>query len=144
MDARWDDTKANQLEWAFFLMQITSMGMIKLSFIFFFRRIFVIGQKGNVFNYVSMGGVVAIVLWALAFFFWFLLSCGNQFAERWTTVNTLHHTCPTDIESDLALAISDFLTDVFIMFLPVPMVLQLHMKASRKFAVLCVFALGAV
>lgn len=62
------------------------------------------------------------MLWALAFFLWFLLSCGNKFATRWTAINTLHHNCPSDTKSDLALAVSDFLTDVIILALPIPMV----------------------
>lgn len=62
------------------------------------------------------------MLWALAFFLWFLLSSGNKFATRWTAINTLHHNCPSDTKSDLALAVSDFLTDVMILTLPISMV----------------------
>jgi hypothetical protein len=51
-----------------------------------------------------------------------MFSCGSSFTARWTTVRTLHAECPTDIKSDLALAISDFITDVMIMALPIPMV----------------------
>lgn len=111
----------SKLEWAFFLMQILSMGFTKLSFIFFFRRIFLTGHR-SLFSIVSACILVVVVLWCLAFFFWFLLSCGNKFATRWTTINTLHHNCQSDIQSDLALAISDFLTDVMILGLPIPMV----------------------
>lgn len=102
-------------------MQILAMGFIKLSFVFFFRRIFVTGGS-NVFRIISMAVISIIVAWMTAFFFWFLFSCGTNFSSRWTTVRTLHAHCPTDIESDLALAISDFLTDVFVLTLPIPMV----------------------
>ncbi|APA12130.1 hypothetical protein sscle_09g069000 [Sclerotinia sclerotiorum 1980 UF-70] len=136
-------TTVEKLEWAFFLMQIMSMGFTKLSFIFFFRRIFVTSRR-SLFSMVSACVLILVVLWCLAFFLWFLLSCGNKFATRWTTINTLHHNCPSDIKSDLALAISDFLTDVMILGLPIPMVLRLQMSTSRKFAVLAVFGLGAV
>ena len=114
------------------------------------------------FAIISLSLVILVIIWATAFFLWFLFSCGNDFAARWTSVQALHTVCTTDIKSDLALAISDFLTDVMIMALPVPMVsfhtfisdiqwglmngqvLKLHMSTSRKVAVLAVFALGAV
>ncbi|KAF7932852.1 uncharacterized protein EAE98_004151 [Botrytis deweyae] len=136
-------TTVEKLEWAFFLMQILSMGFTKLSFIFFFRRIFLTGHRSH-FSIVSACILMVVVLWCLAFFFWFLLSCGNKFATRWTTINTLHHNCPSDIQSDLALAISDFLTDVMILGLPIPMVLRLQMSTGRKVAVLAVFGLGSI
>lgn len=152
----------SKLEWAFFLMQILSMGFTKLSFVFFFRRIFITGRSRSAFAVTSLVVVAVVMLWATGFFLWFMFSCGSNFAARWTTVRTLHAGCPTDIQSDLALAISDFITDVMIMALPIPMVrvrrrglrlspvligyqvLRLHMKTSKKVAVLCIFGLGAV
>lgn len=74
------------------------------------------------FAIISLGLIVLVILWATAFFLWFLFSCRNGFAARWTTIQTLHSVCTTDIRSDLALAISDFLTDVMILALPIPMV----------------------
>ena len=103
-------------------MQILSMGFTKLSFVFFFRRIFVTGKLKSRFAMISHIVIVLVILWATAFFLWFLFSCGHDFVARWTTIRTLHAVCVTDIRSDLALAISDFLTDVMIMALPIPMV----------------------
>ena len=143
-------------------MQILSMGFTKLSFVFFYRSIFVTGNKITHFATISLGLIVLVILWAGAFFLWFLFSCGSDFAARWTSIRSLHTVCTTDIKSDLALAISDFLTDVMIMALPVPMVsfqsflsgsqcilvigqvLRLHMSTSRKVGVLAVFGLGTV
>ena len=102
-------------------MQILAMGFIKLSFVFFFRRIFITGGS-NVFHVISSAVILTITIWMLSFFFWFFFSCGTNFSSRWTTVRTLHTDCPTDIKSDLALAISDFLTDVLVLTLPIPMV----------------------
>ncbi len=113
---------SSKLEWAFFLMQILSMGFTKLSFVFFFRRIFITGQSRSAFAMTSLVVVAVVMVWATGFFLWFMFSCGSSFTARWTTVRTLHAECPTDIKSDLALAISDFITDVMIMALPIPMV----------------------
>lgn len=108
------------------------MGLIKLSFVFFFRRIFVTGKPKSRFAIISLMVITVVILWVAAFFLWFLLSCGNNFAARWTTIRTLHAVCVTDIKSDLALAISDFLTDVMIMALPVPMVILKYLYTRQE------------
>jgi len=137
-------TTVEQLEWSFFLMQILSMGFTKLSFVFFFRRIFLTGKPKSIFRFISTVVIITVIVWVTTFFFWFLLSCGTHFSSRWTTMHTLHRMCPSDDRSDFALAISDFITDVFILTLPIPMVWQLHMNTNRKVAVLAVFGLGFV
>lgn len=124
-------------------MVIPALGLIKLSFVFFFRRIFHVGHRNSTFNIVSLTIAVATVLWTLAFFFWFLLSCASNFAGRWTSHKANVAACTTDDMSDLALAISDVITDIFIYLLPIPMVFRLQMKTSRKLTVLAVFALGS-
>ena len=133
-----------QLEWAFFLMQIVAMGLTKLSFVFFFRRIFLGNSRKGPFGITSMVTIVIISIWCSAFFFWFLLSCATNFTARWDTVAELHAFCPSDIKSDLALAISDVATDLLVILLPVPMVLKLRMPPKRKLLILAVFALGAI
>ena len=120
------------------------MGFTKLSFVFFFRRIFVTGGSRHKFDIVSIGAIIILVLWVLAFFLWFLFSCASDFTARWRTVNSLRDSCPTDIQSDLALAVSDVVTDVMVLFLPVPAVLSLHMSLQRKLMVLAIFALGTI
>ena len=125
-------------------MQILAMGFTKLSFVFFFRRIFVAGNRGGPFDIASISAIVILLLWVTAFFFWFLFSCGTSFADRWTTVATLHSACPTDVKSDLALAISDVITDILVLFLPVPMILRLHTSPKRKMLILAIFALGTI
>jgi hypothetical protein len=103
-------------------MQIISMGFVKLSFVFFFRRIFVVGKARSRFHVISLLVAITTGLWCIAFFLWFLFSCRSHFAARWTTIKTLGTYCPTDDMSDLALAISDMITDVMVLSLPIPMV----------------------
>lgn len=124
-------------------MQILSMGFVKLSFIYFFRRIFVHGKKSR-FAIITIVAIVVTVLWTLAFFFWFLFSCGSHFDARWTTIATLHDSCSTDVASDFSLAITDMLMDAIILAMPVPLVLRLNMKLSKKLAVLAIFGLGTL
>ena len=125
-------------------MQILSMGFVKLSFVFFFRRIFCTGQSNHVFNIASAVVAVIMALWVVAVFLWFLFSCPDNFGGRWTSVKIYHSSCPTDGISDLGLASSDIITDVMIFALPIPMVVQLNTKLTRKLIILGVFVLGSM
>jgi hypothetical protein len=125
-------------------MSIPGIGLTKLSFVYFFRRIFMANRTKSTFGNISSIVIVLLLLWASAFFFWTLFACAHGFSARWSTVAEFHAVCPSSIKSVLALAISDVLTDFMVLILPVPMVLQLRMTARRKLLVLAVFALGTI
>ena len=63
-----------------------------------------------------------IVGWAIAFFFVFVFYCGANVWAEWSTVINLATYCPEGGPYQLGLAISDFLMDVMIMTLPIPLV----------------------
>ena len=132
-----------KLEWAFFLLLIPALGCIKLSFIFFFRRVFNVKPGRGIFNLATFGVAAVIVAWTIAFWFWFLLSCAPHLAARWVSHEANNAACRTDEESDLALAISDVITDFMILLLPVPLILRLQMDLKRKLVILGIFVLGS-
>ena len=43
-----------------------------------------------------------------------------------------------------AMAVTDVVTDGFILALPVPMVLRLQMSRPRKVSIICIFLLGGL
>ncbi|TEY18045.1 hypothetical protein BOTCAL_2089g00010 [Botryotinia calthae] len=67
-----------KLEWAVHLMQVLSLGAIKLSFLFFFRRIFAVAKYG-VFHIASLIMVVLVCIWSIGFFIVFLVACKGDF-----------------------------------------------------------------
>ncbi|MCJ1314646.1 hypothetical protein MMC25_008328 [Agyrium rufum] len=109
-------------EYAFQSMQILAVGFTKLSFVYFYRRIFVTGRTSNTrYGVVTIVAIVMILAWMTSFFFAFIFDCGTQFSAHWT-VALLRTKCDKGLEAELGLAISDFLTDLIVLVLPIPMV----------------------
>ena len=103
-------------------MQILGVGLTKLSFVFFYRRIFVTGKPGrNVFSIISFTVIGIVLTWMIAFFFAIMLNCGKHVSANWTPA-LLRTECDDGLAGDLGLAISDFLTDLIVLVLPIPMV----------------------
>lgn len=68
-----------------------------------------------------MGVAVFIVIWTLSFVFAFFFSCGSDISVHWN-VKLLRAECDKGLVAENGLAISDFLTDVIVFLLPIPMV----------------------
>nr|AUW30967.1 putative GNAT-family acetyltransferase [Cladonia uncialis subsp. uncialis] len=121
------------------MMQVLQLGAIKLSFVFFFRRIFVV-NKSSRFAHVTTAMIVVISLWIVAFFFGFLLACKDHTSIWWNAAS--QNSCFNFLAFENGFALSDSLMDVMIMAMPVPMVWRLHMTTGRKIAVTGIFAFG--
>ena len=102
-------------------MQILSLGLIKLSVVMFYRRIFCTGVR--TFTSVSVVAMsVLITAWTLAFFFLFTFYCGGHPSRAWGTVVDIVEHCPNTLNDELALGISDLIIDILIMAMPIPAV----------------------
>jgi len=103
-------------------MQMITVSFAKLSFIFFYRRIFVTGSSSrNLFGKSTIGMIILIVLWTISFVFAFFFSCGSDISAHWNE-RVLRAKCDKGLTAENALAISDFLIDVMVFLLPIPMV----------------------
>lgn len=138
------------------------MTMIKLSFVCFFRRIFVESQRDRKFNTISAAAGVIVALWGLTFVLFELFDCAHHFSARWSTNATHKSVCRQANNAMLSLAITDWITDLMILLLPVSMVceahgwirttlvltsvkiLQLKSEWRRKLAILSVFGVGCL
>ena len=66
--------------------------------------------------------IFIVSAWSLSFFLSFFFACRGDFSAWWSSVvNFVSHCVNTEVLL-LALAISDFLTDVIIVVMPLPMV----------------------
>lgn len=100
-------------------MNIISLGLIKLSFIMFYRRIFCTGMR----TWFSIGTVIMgglIVAWTITFFFVFVFYCGTHPEKEWGTVLDIITFCPNALDNQMALGISDSIMDVIIIMMPIP------------------------
>lgn len=113
-------------------------GIIKLSVILLYRRLFV----GRLFNRYSLALCVVIALWSLSFFFAFAFQCGTDIANWWTSPATIKAYCDNTNAVILGLVISDVLTDVMILLIPIPIIWKLQMSTKNKIGLTGVFLLG--
>ena len=106
------------MKWTFDLLAVFILGGMKLSVIFFYRRLF----RGKVFDLYSKGMVAVVGAWITAFFFTTLLECGTKFGYLWSTLsNHLSH-CIDSMTYQTAYATSDIITDILILATPIPIV----------------------
>lgn len=112
-----------QVEFAFELMQVLALGFVKLSVLFFYRRIFCTIQ-GGAFDHINKIMIVISIAWMVAFFFSHLFSCGTSFYAQWGSIeDTLVH-CKGSLLMENAFGISDFVTDAMVLVLPIPKVMK--------------------
>lgn len=103
------------------ILQVPALGLVKSSFILLYRRVFT-KRTAPVFNMISWLVLAVVVSWALAFFFSLVFMCGTDFSAYWTSTEVEKARCVDTNALHNAFAISDFLTDLLIVLLPLPMV----------------------
>jgi hypothetical protein len=112
-----------QITWAFMLIQIPALCLVKLSFIYFYRRVFCTGTgPARIFEHIIITLTWIIIAWGISFFFAFLFICDVNFAAWWTSIKTLNTHCGKLLDLQLGFSVSDFITDFFLFVLPLPMV----------------------
>lgn len=126
-----------KIQYAFATLMILSFGIIKLSITLYYRRIFV-GVKGTLFDWITRTAIVIVVLWTIACLLGTLLSCGTHFYANWGS----YCGAMTDITN--AFVVSDLITDIMILCLPLPVIWNLQMAMRRKLIVIGILATGAV
>ncbi|CAA9961210.1 hypothetical protein PTMSG1_04594 [Pyrenophora teres f. maculata] len=123
-----------QITFAFTLIYIWSLAALKLSQLALYHRVFVLQLRIPVY---IVGGVV--IAWALIFNFVFIFLC-DPISQQWTIQRVGH--CMDQILLLKFLILSNMVTDLMIVVLPIHSVWQLQMRKTEKFAVLACFGLG--
>ncbi|KAF3064780.1 hypothetical protein GL218_01902 [Daldinia childiae] len=119
-----------------------TLACVKLSALFFYRRIFCAGGKQTTFGAVTWVTIAVVVLWLLVFQFLTGFQCGTHFSALWDGSYVQY--CTTSFPFLYGLVISDFLLDVWILILPIPDILHLHTTLQRKLFIIGVFLLAFV
>jgi hypothetical protein len=110
------------------------LAALKLSQLALYRRVFALQLR----NWIYGVGVI-VVLWAVIFNFVFIFLC-DPIAQQWTLSRIGH--CMDQILLLKCLIMTNLVTDLFIVVLPIHSVWQLQMRKTEKFAVLACFGLG--
>ncbi|TGO09882.1 hypothetical protein BTUL_0151g00240 [Botrytis tulipae] len=133
-------TLVELLDWIIWLLMIPANGLIKLSAIFLYRRLFVV-NKGTTFDIITKAFIVICSLWTVAFWFATIFGCGTHFTNPWKPLIFIME-CNTNMRLD-GLMISDLITDIMVWLLPMPVVWRLNMRWSQKLYITGVFFLAA-
>ena len=105
-----------------------------MSQIALYMRVFTLQLRYWVY---AVGGIV--IAWALIFNFLFIFLC-DPIAQQWT-IDRIGK-CMDQILLLKCLIMTNLVTDLFIVILPIRAVWQLQMRKTEKFAVLACFGLG--
>jgi hypothetical protein len=129
------------LKWFFIgeTLYLFSLGLTKVSVIFFYLRIF--PQRS--FRYISYACIAFITTSTLAFMFIQLFQCRPiAFTwEGWTSPNRKDKCLDVNILA-YAAAGSSILQDIIVLVLPLPLVFGLHTGWRSKLGILVMFSLG--
>jgi hypothetical protein len=118
------------------------LGCSKLSFLFFYHRIFAVDRKSAISWFLRILMVV-MALWSVAFCFGTVFECGTNFGIIWGPTLTMIQKCVDTMLMIYAFCISDFITDAIIILIPVPLIWKLNLSRAKKLATSAIFLLGA-
>ncbi|KAF2248537.1 hypothetical protein BU26DRAFT_605986 [Trematosphaeria pertusa] len=143
--SNWTIETARKLEYSTLCIVTPLLGTIKLSVLFFYRRLFVIDNHyKNARNLILIFMITVIALWATASGLLFMFTCGTHWRAIYASVGdeSTEGMCLNGLDIGYSFAISDFMTDAIIILIPIPSVWKLHLSWGRKLAVTGVFLLG--
>ncbi|MCJ1275037.1 hypothetical protein MMC21_002837 [Puttea exsequens] len=129
------------MDWIIWVLMIPGNGLIKLSALFLYRRIFVV-NKNSPFDIVTMVMIAICSLWTVGFFLAQIFGCGSNFGAPFGTLTDVA-SCNTNVRLD-ALMISDLITDILVWILPIPVVWGLNMSVSKKLSITGILSLAAM
>ncbi|KAK3989417.1 hypothetical protein QBC44DRAFT_267231 [Cladorrhinum sp. PSN332] len=136
-------TATSKAEFSFVIMLPIALGCAKLSILFFYYRIFAATTASKRYHFL-VGLQVFVGIWTVAFFLSSVFQCRLQFWAFFGSTMDLIQQCPGTMYIDLSLCITDFVTDLVILAIPVPLIWSIsHLTISNKITALAVFCLGS-
>jgi hypothetical protein len=107
------------VDWITWVLMVPANGLIKLSTLFLYRRLFFV-VRWNLFDILSLILVVICALWTVSFLFAIIFGCGAHFDYPWGPLAEIG-SCNTNMRLD-GLMISDLITDILVWLVPIPVV----------------------
>ena len=102
-------------------MQVPCLTTVKLSFIFFYRRVFDQGSR-KTFRIIVWTFAAIITVWGIAYFFVFLFICPGHPDAYWEALIDQKDDCLNVTSIHDSFSISDVILDILVITFPVPMV----------------------
>ncbi|KAI0400714.1 hypothetical protein F4802DRAFT_583715 [Xylaria palmicola] len=118
--------------WVYLVLTTT----IKLTFLSFYHRLFSTHTK---WRYMITGAIVFVILLNVSLVFATIFSCAPV-SREWNPTIPGH--CINPVILPYFSGISSFLTDLYVLVLPISLLWQLNMTIQQKLKVSCIFGLG--
>ncbi|OTA55904.1 hypothetical protein K449DRAFT_468729 [Hypoxylon sp. EC38] len=134
--------KNNVSQIALDVLTNNTLACVKLSALFFYRRIFCASGKRTMFGTTTWVTIVVVILWLIVFQFLTGFQCGTHFSALWD--GSYIQYCTISFPFLYGLVISDFLLDIWILALPIPSILRLNTTLQRKVSIIGIFILAFV
>ena len=123
------------------MIEKPAYGAIKLSVLFFYRRVFSVRDRFRLFNHIM---IVIIAAWATAFFWAEVFACGTDFRVQWRARETAAAHCTSHGTELLVFAITDVIGDILIVVMPFFSIQNLKLTRREKWGLSLVFFLGTL
>ncbi|CAI6235680.1 unnamed protein product [Periconia digitata] len=127
-----------KFHFSLWLMAIACVGMIKISVLLLYRRVFF---AERIFYIYCTCLCVAVALWATGFFFARVFMCGKDVSLFWKGFAIYKRKCVIYPISN-GFGISDIITDALVVISPIPIVWRLRLPKLQRAGVVGMFALG--
>ena len=111
-----------QLLYAIQILQIPALALIKCAAFYFYSRIFCPHRRSTL-SYLLWGLISLTTVWAVAFIIAYVTACGTHPAAAWESQMSYLQYCIRSLQFEEAYAISDFILDVIVLILPLPLVI---------------------
>ncbi|KAH8158997.1 hypothetical protein CIB48_g9255 [Xylaria polymorpha] len=133
---------AHKIDWAMIVIEKAAFGAIKLSILFFYRRIFGVWDSFRRINNVLLW---IVLVWAVVFTIADVLICGAHPELIWGFDQTIAlRRCGNRGALLLAFSVTSVATDLPVLGLPFFYISRLQMATGKKLATSFVFFLGTV
>lgn len=107
------------------------LGCTKASIVFFYLRIFTPTKRSRTYS-LFVASILIIVAMMIGFFLSTLFECGSHISAMWQSAEALETYCPDSDSYDYGFTISDFITDVMILVMPIPLVSPLRGAGTSR------------
>ncbi|KAI1737123.1 hypothetical protein F4680DRAFT_451216 [Xylaria scruposa] len=118
-------------------------GLIKLAILLLWRRLFGKARPfTKAFNILCYVMIFIVTAWTVAFFFETVFQCGTNWSLNWAPIFVFLTQCTASLDVLTVYGVTDILTDLIIIAMPIPLIWSLQMDKRKKLAVTAIFALG--
>ncbi|KAI5865621.1 hypothetical protein GGS23DRAFT_560048 [Durotheca rogersii] len=134
-----ESLKLGKFEYALWIGHVLAIGLIKLTILFMFRRLFKGRAYRTAFDYANWILVTLVALWTVAFLFLDIFACGATPSASWESWNSLRNACIDTFGMQTGCAVFSWVLDLAIFVEPLVMIRTLNMNKKRKIQTSLVF-----